>query len=210
MTETGSDWHPVWPPDQRPPEGTPVCTVLADGTEVSGVARVDGLYGPDLALLIEWDDDRLRAWAPDDRKPLGARLLAAFARFDAPLAGDNGDDAPAEAVLLDTPWLLVERNAHPTGDGGCFLTVHSDAEAATEYHDSQPDPADWPIVVLIDLRTGDEYERQDPEYHGGWSRRRVGLGDACDAVRRAIAGDGDLAVAATVLVDLIDPAGGEG
>lgn len=57
----------------------------------------------------------------------------------------------------EAPWLLVERN---TGgcDPGWYFTVHTDPDAAADYHYGQEYPDDWTIKVLVHLIDGRRIE----------------------------------------------------
>lgn len=75
-------------------------------------------------------------------------------RFAAVIDGEtiyNADELPE----IPDRFLLVERSRY---DASIFVTSWETADHAAEYHDGQEEPDDWPILLLVDLDSGDRFE----------------------------------------------------
>jgi hypothetical protein len=86
------------------------------------------------------------------RSPVAAARYAKLYQFYSALTS-----ARQVSAWTDDPadtWLLVERSFY---NGSFWLSTHPSAQEAADRHDRQESPEDWPVVVLVDLNTGDRY-----------------------------------------------------
>lgn len=105
------------------------------------------------------DDHRYDPDLPDpaDPEPAAEVDIRLFDQLVADYTGkDNGNHSPDEWPLnRNSRYLLVEENRTLKG---FWLSSHDSPETAADYHDSQERVANWPVLVLVDLRTGDRYQ----------------------------------------------------
>jgi hypothetical protein len=74
------------------------------------------------------------------------------AQLDAYAAEHEGQIYDRELTDPSGRYLLVEVSRF---DGTLLLSSHNSPEVAAAYHDGQDEPADWPVLELIDLEAGE-------------------------------------------------------
>lgn len=147
---TGPDGKQVVLPVPAGPDA--LVTVFVNDRMVAGINVTTGHLGV-------WPD--AETWTPVATWPtkevttadtgLYDRLVAEYAELNA------GSEYTPDGWGLDRDkrYLLVENNRR---NSGYWLSSHDSPEAAAYYHDGQEHPADWTVVVLLDLHTGDRYQ----------------------------------------------------